>query len=344
MADRQRILVLLVVSLLALAVLPGSVAADTRAGGSVVVGPNETVNEDLTVMGGSVVVEGTVNGDVTALGGTVVVHGTVNGDVTGVGGTVEIGQDAQVAGSVTASGGSVRIAGTVDGDVVAGAGTITLASTANIGGDLRYGGDLVQESGATVGGQIVQDDSISVGIGPIPSIPDWIGALYGLLTTLIVGALLLAVFPDFADSVATTATASASAAGKAALAGFGFLVVTPIVLVLIAFTIIGIPVTILGFLAYALLLVLGYVYGNYALGRYVLRIRDVENRWLALVVGVLLLAVVDFVPLLGGLVQFIVLLLGTGALAIGLYGRVRNRRGGDDAEASDATPSNESAN
>lgn len=326
----QRSLALFLAVTVALAVVPGAAAADTRAGGTVVVAEGETV-DGLTAFGGTVVVYGTVSGDVTAVGGTVVVYGTVAGDVTAVGGTVEVDEGGVVQSSLTAAAGAVTIAGTVEGDVTAGADTITLADTAHIGGTLTYDGELVTAPGATVAGGVTQG---SLGIGPLPPIPDWVGALSGLVSTLVVGALLLAVLPGFTDRVADAAV---TAPGRSALSGLGFLVGVPVALIVVAFTIVGIPVTILGFLAYAAAVTVGYVAGNYALGRYALSIRDAENRWLALVVGVLLVAALDLVPFLGGLVRFAVLLLGVGALVRALVAGYRARRNGD------ATPSNEPA-
>ncbi|MEE6210748.1 polymer-forming cytoskeletal protein [Salarchaeum sp. III] len=332
MVRTQRLLALFVVVALALAVVPGSAAADTRAGDAVVVGENETV-DGLTAFGGSVVVHGTVDGDVTALGGTVVVYGTVTGDVTALGGSVEVDDSGVVQGGLTAAGGAVTIAGNVAGDVNAAADTVTLTNTAVIGGTLSYDGELVSAPGATVEGGIVQG---SAGFGPIPAIPDWVGALSGIVSTLVVGALLVAVLPGFTDRVADAAV---DAPGRSALSGVGFLVFAPITLILIAFTLIGIPLTILGFVAYGVLITVGYVAGNYVIGRYALSIREMENRWLALLVGVLLVAAVDLAPLVGGLVQLAVLLVGVGALVRALLGAYRDRRDRRNGDA-DATPSN----
>lgn len=335
MVRTQRLLALLVVVALALAVVPGSAAADTRAGDAVVVDENETV-DGLTAFGGSVVVHGTVDGDVTALGGTVVVYGTVTGDVTALGGSVEVDDGGVVQGDLTAAGGAITIAGNVGGDVSAAAETVTLTDTAVIGGTLSYGGELISAPGATVEGGIVQG---SAGFGPFPSIPDWVGALSGIVSTLVVGALLVAVLPGFTDRVADAAV---DAPGRSALSGVGFLVFVPVTLILIAFTLIGIPLTILGFVAYGVLITVGYVAGNYTIGRYALSIREMENRWLALLVGVLLVAAVDLAPLVGGLVQLAVLLVGVGALVRALLGAYRDRRDRRNGDA-DATPSNEPA-
>jgi uncharacterized protein HemY len=79
-------------------------------------------------------------------------------------------------------------------------------------------------------------------------------------------------------------------------------------------------------LVYGLVLWLGYVYGSFAVGSWLLSLADAENRWLALFVGLLAVSLVGLIPILGGLVQFVVLLLGLGALGRGLRNRYRGRR------------------
>jgi len=96
---------------------------------------------------------------------------------------------------------------------------------------------------------------------------------------------------------------------------------------------VGIPLGLVGILAYALLLWLGFVYGAYAVGTWLVGLADASGRWLALLVGLFVVSVVGLVPILGGLVQFVVLLLGLGALAFG----GRKRYGGDDETETEST-------
>ena len=188
-------------ALLATLVLAGPVAAgDFRSDTTVTVGPDETIDDDLYVGGGTVSIAGTVNGDATIGAGTVTMNGTVNGslnvaggtvdvlgDVTGAvrvsGGTVRImgsvGRDlvifggtatveagAEIAGDVAGATGSLTVAGTVHGDLRAGTGTMILAGT--IDGDVEAGvGDLVVESGAVIGGDVTytSDDEARIADG-----------------------------------------------------------------------------------------------------------------------------------------------------------------------------------
>jgi hypothetical protein len=72
-------------------VLPVSAfAAEVRSGGTVTVGPDEVVNDDLYAFGTNVLVQGIVGGDVIAAGATVSVTGRVTGSVMAAGNSVTV--------------------------------------------------------------------------------------------------------------------------------------------------------------------------------------------------------------------------------------------------------------
>lgn len=352
MSTRSRVGVLLVVLALLLTATVGPVAAQTgQFGGAVVVGEDETVNGDLQVVGGSVTVLGTVNGDVQAAGGDILVAGTVTGNVQagagsititgtvggnvdGGAGSVTIGDTATIGGNVQVGAASVVIAGTVAGDVRAGGDTITLAPTADIRGDLVYDGRLVQEPGAAVAGTVRHDPTMGGwSVGPFsPIVPDYAGTVYGVLVSLLLGAILLTVVPDFSDDISGRVRGDV---GHSAIAGVLAIVVGVVAIVLVAITIVGIPIAILIAVVLGLTAWAGSVLGQYAVGDYVLRRTGREDRWLALAVGVVGLALVGLVPILGGIVTGVVGLLGFGALVAALYDRYV---GGRDTERSSPDP------
>lgn len=125
-------------------------AADLRQGSTVTIGPGETIEDDLYAFGGSVTIQGTVKGDVVASGGNVTIDGTVTGSVMVAGGTISVG--GRIAGSVRAAGGSVSITGRVAGDVVAVGGTLSLGPNSQVGRDLVIGSGT-----ATVSGPVLRD-------------------------------------------------------------------------------------------------------------------------------------------------------------------------------------------
>ncbi len=319
------------VALLALAVVlagvPGVAVAETRSGGSIVIGEGEVIDDDLQAFGGTVVIEGTVNGDVQAFAGTILVEGTVNGDLSTFGGTVVLAEGAVVAGNLAAAAGDVTIAGQVTENVDVGAGTVLLAETARVGGDLNYDGELVREDGSVVGGAVTQDvTSVSpVDFGAF----DAVFAFYGLLASLLLGAIVLLAFPGTADRVSATALTEPLRAGGV---GLLTLVAVPIALVLVAVTVIGIPITIVGALLFAVVAWVATVFGRLAVGNWLLTYANVSNRWAGLVVGFLVVAAVGYVPFVGGVVDLVVFLLGLGALALVAVRAYRGTSGERPAE------------
>lgn len=341
----RRALALLAVAVVVLSLFSGVAAAqETRSGETVVVGEDETVDGDLTAFGGTVVIQGTVDGDLTAFGGDVLIEGEVTGDaevfagnvrvagdvggeVGAAAGNVTIGEGASV-GALSAAGGNVAIEGEVIGDVEAAAGSVSLGSEAVVGGDLNYGGELNQHPDAEVAGSVSEESTsgpVPGPIGELPAPPTWLGPLYWLLVNLVLGAILLAAFPWFSGDLARTAreeTLKSGGVGAIALVGI------PISLGLVAVTVVGIPLSLVGALLFVVLVWIGSVYGRFALGAWLLSLADAENRWIALVVGLVVVAAVGLVPFLGGLVELLVLLLGLGALVLALYGRYDDARAG----------------
>ncbi|WP_458187299.1 bactofilin family protein [Haladaptatus sp. NG-WS-4] len=334
--------VALLVLILVISTIPGVVAAETRASGTIVVEEGETVR-DLEAFGGTVIVRGTVDGNLQAFGGSVIVDGevtgnvevfagsvrisgTVGGDVETAGGSVVVTRDAVIDGNLAAGAEDIVLDGTVVGDATIGAETISLGPTASVGGDLTYDGALSRAPGAAVAGAITRDNDLSIGpavpvVGDVDtSIPGWILDVYFLVMGLVGTAILLVVFPEFSNRVTTEVLESPLRSG-----GVGFLSVigVPIALVLVALTIVGIPLTIIGAFLFAFAALVGAAYGRVAVGTWLTSYADVENRWTSLVVGFVVVAIVAQIPYLGGLVEAVVSLLGLGALATLLYENYR---------------------
>ncbi len=339
------------VAVAVLAVVPGVVAAKSGVGGTIVVEEGETVSNveaaggsvivrgtvtgDVSAVAGSVYVPGTVEGDVEAAAGEVTIDGTVEGDVSAAGGTVRLERNGTVGGSFEAGGGLVVIDGRIDGDAVVGADTIRLGEAAVIGGSLRYDGTLVGNREA-VAGDVVRDASITFGLGPVlQPLATWLFTLYTFVVNLVLGAILLLLFPRFAGGVADRVRTEPLRTGAV---GFAVLLGIPLLLVALALTIVGIPFTIAGGVLFALVAWFGLIYGRFAIGAWLLGYVDVANRWLALVVGLLVGAVLGLIPLVGGLLNFLIFLLGLGALVRGLYHHRRRSPRTGTATPTDEAP------
>ena len=328
---------------LVLSMFTGVAAADTRAGGTVVIEEGETVN-GLSATAGTVVIEGTVDGDlraygsnvriaetgevtgiVRAYGGDVQINGTVGENVLIYAGSATLGEPGTVDQSFGAVAGDVTIAGTVGSDANVFASEVTLAETATVEGDLTYEGEL-DDRGGTVGGvtQKTQELALLPPAGPLSII----FSVFMFFASLFLGSILLYLEPQFGDAAYETVTTEplrTAGAGVAAVGGVA------LAMLLFVVTIIGIPVAVALLLVTIVLAWIAAIYGRYVVGAWLLSYTSRDSQYLALFVGVLLIGLLGIIPYLGFLVRAVVFLLGAGIVALAvlrLYDVVIESRGG----------------
>jgi len=330
--------IIVVSTLLVVGFVPGVATAQSGVGGTTVVGPDETVS-GINGIYGTIIVEGTVAGDISGVAGDIVIRdggivegnldaaagnirigGTVRGDVSSGVGSIHLTETGVIEGNVDIGAGDVRINGRIGGDASIGADTIRLGDQAEIAGSLTYDGDLRGNRDA-VAGDITRDRSLGVTLlGDLQPFVSWVFMLYTFVFNLLLGVVLLALFPNFSDRVADRVATDPVRTG---LVGLGIFVAIPILLVVIAITVIGIPISILGLLLFLLVVWIGLVYGRFAIGYWLLSRADIDSRWGGLILGLVLAAVLQQIPIIGRFVNFVIFLLGLGALVTGLYTRRR---------------------
>jgi cytoskeletal protein CcmA (bactofilin family) len=331
-------------------------AQEVRTGGAVTVPAGTTQTGDITVFGGTVVVQGTLDGDIDGAAGSVLIAGTVTGDVevaagsvtvtgtvegdldTGAG-SVTVAEGGRVGGSLSTGAGEVRIAGAVDGDAEIGTDRLTVAPTARIGGNLRYDAETVQIADGVVAGTVERVDGLRVDAGPpffdggsLFSGPAFL--VFGFLTNALLGALLLLAAPGFARRIVETGTGQPA---RSAGAGVLTLIGVPVGLVVLAITVVGLPLSLVGFFVFLPLLWVAFVYGAIVVGSWLLGFADSDSRPGALVVGLAVPTVASLVPF-SGLLDLAYLLLGLGAFALSALALRRGDRplvGGSGREPTD---------
>ncbi len=265
--------------------------------------------------------------------GTVRRGATVPGDAVVFGGNLVVEQGATVNGNVAIFGGATDIAGEVRGDVAIMGGTVNLQPSAVVDGTLRLlGGSYNQMPGSSVRGGINRENGFRFGpdfgrtvITPVVTRPfdmsafNFVRDVITALAMAALGALLVVFFPEPTRRVMSTAERSAPVS-----LGVGCLtmMIVPILLVLFAITLIGIPVTMVLAIAWAAAIVFGWIAIGYFAGNRVLDALKVKNiaPVLAVFVGVLVLAFVNAVPCVGGLVSLLIATLGLGAVVLTRFG------------------------
>ena len=264
---------------------------------------------------------------VTVCGGNVAVLGRVSGDVTSYGGRVNVSPSGSVDGDIHSYGGRVEVAGQVDGDVTSYGGGVTLDGTAHITGDVRaYGGAITRQPGAVVDGSIERNPTSGLSLTNLPffnpfgfTIPG-----IGILVWVLIAAALAHWFPQRTLRVGEVMFGRLP---RSLAVGALSWVLGLILAVILALTIIGIPLT----LAIVLVLAAGGILGNVAVGWLIGRAilqrfarRDI-SRVVEAMVGVAILAFIESIPLIGFLLSLFIALLGVGAVLLSRFGSSRLR-------------------
>lgn len=311
----------------------GTINGDVFAAGQRVVVTGK-VKGDVIAAAQEVVIEGTVTGSVRAAAQSIVISGDVERSVTLAGETVHISDTATVGQDATLAGSTVTIDGTLRRDAMVGAGDLTLGGT--IGRDLVYAADHELSSNVqqNVGGDIsyhAPQTTAEPSAGE--QFSAWLlGLLYGLLALTAAAALVTFLAPRW---VRSTAAVGVSRFGWSVLAGLIVLAATPIAIVLVALTYIGLPIA-AGLLLLAILLgLLAHVVVAALIGRLILRR---ANTYVQILVGAPLLALALSVPVAGIVFWLATQLIGVGAIALWFWQWRRNRAHGAPERGNPSVP------
>lgn len=262
----------------------------------------------------------------------------LDGSLFILGGAASLAPGSTVIGDVVLLGGSLEADGRIQGSISALGGVLELSETSVVEGDVNILGSTVSgENQATIQGEIHSEEISALPIVipsglrfPFPDVQVHFNPFWELFWTLFqsllwaaAAALVALILPQAVQRVGRTFVTQPLVSG-----GLGLLtaVVAPLVMVLMAITIIGIPLVVL--LAIALVVV--WAYGMIAIGVEVgQRLAQMGKADWALAVsaalGTFLLTVVvngvgNFVPCVGWIVPFLVGVLGVGAVLLTRFG------------------------
>jgi hypothetical protein len=287
--------------------------ATLHAGGNLEI--TDPVSSGLYVAGGRITVSAPVAGKTRIAAGRVEIEqGAALKDTAIAGGRVTV--KGPVDGNLRVAGGHVTLDGPVSGDASVAAGTLELGPNARIDGKLTYRGEqLDRDPAAQVKGGVVRKERGH----------SWSGGGWGrgiawavwTLGLMVIAAIIAGALPGAArrmqDELRTRPW-------LASLFGIVALICIPIAAVLVMITVIGIPVGLLALIGYFALLVIGYVTTSVVVGGLLLdRFKSdtaAQTAWRvgAAVLAMLVIASLARVPLVGGLVALVALVVGVGVI------------------------------
>jgi cytoskeletal protein CcmA (bactofilin family) len=282
-------------------------------------------------------IAGAVDGNVRVVCHTATLEGKTAKNVSAVASSVELASGANVGGGmITVAGqadldgkiqrdllgviGRSDLEGLIGGDAWVRGGALTIASTAEIRGQTTYEGPQqpTVESGAKLGSPVKTEITQEVRRGRRSAARIVVRSIFAYAGALVVGILLLLVFPGFFRAALRETGAIGLPIGVGALA---LLAGTFVLVIGILLLILGIGAGVAGAMAYAPILYVAQVFvgtwlGNRILGEASGNTSAVVGR---MALGLLIVRVAGLTPVLGALVWIAVLLWGAGAVLLAFY-------------------------
>ena len=278
------------------------------AGGSLKI--RGEIKDDIRISGGDLSIDATIGDDLAAAGGSITLSPatTVGGDAWLAGGEVHIA--GTMFGNLKVTGGDIRFSGTVRGDVELEGGEIQILDGARIDGELNYKSPIpaTTNAGAKISGEIIHE----------PVDWDYADSGFGLffsITLMVAGILFYLFFPHY--TLASVKRMDSDPWSSVGL-GFIFVVATPLVAFLLMLIVLGLWVGLSLLALYCVALLSGFLIACFFVAERGARLfkQDISSRGrrlISVIVVIFILGLIQMIPLLGGLIMFLLLLFGLGA-------------------------------
>jgi len=290
------------------------------AGDALLIGGDQTItaeiSDDLRAAGGSLVVESKVGDDAILAGGKILLsqNSTIGGNALIAGGDVTVA--ARVGHELRVVGSNVIITGHVSGDVSILADSLQIGDGAVLEGDLNYRSphEATINPNARIVGNVNYTHKEFENDRGMPS-------LFALVTMAISAILFYLLFPAFSDMSSRQID---NEFWKSLGFGGAVLLLVPIIAIILMSIVIGVWVALILIAIYLVALLSGAFLGMLYLSRKLAQLLKWDSairskRIIALLISYGVVGVVQFIPVVGGLVTLIIMLIGMGSGLILLY-------------------------
>jgi len=223
---------------------------------------------------------------------------------------------------------STELSGTLGQDLEAFGANVRLMDTAHVTGNarLRVGSEdhLYREEGARVDGEVTFLD-LPEEFEPrsrYATLEFYLWKLAHLVSAVLVGLALLWLIPSLTNTSINGAMNGLKLAGVGIIA----LVSVPIIAVLIAITIVGIPFSVVALFAWMLGIYLSQILIGVFIGRMIFSDSKFETNWVMIMIaGMASVIVVINLPAIGGAIGFVLTIVGLGLITTSVYDALSNR-------------------
>jgi hypothetical protein len=314
----KQIVVLVLLAVLILS--SGAAALRTFSGANVYI--DTPVDDDVFATGSVINIDAPV-ASATVFGGNINVNAPVAGDLIVAGGQVTV--NSHIGGKVMAAGGNLNIGGNISKNALLGGGQVDIRPGTVIGKDAYISGGTVNNAGRVEGNLTVSaskfENTGSAGRVEFHQIktereePQYPVNPFAILMTLgylIAGLIFLHFFPAIFSTIDTEVKSSTAVK---TIAGFVLLIAGMILILLVAVTLIGIPLAIIMTLLLVLAVMLSGIFVSFSLGQAIFDLLKFKTSDLVVfLVGFLILNGLFYIPIAGGLIKIVAISLGFGAI------------------------------
>ena len=318
MKNNNRIVIILSLLFILILSIPSPVYAKTFTNDKVVLGGSfrlkngDTLDGSLAVFGGQAILEdgSLVTGDIVITGGTIDIDGDVEGDITAIGGSIKLGDSAVIYGDIATIGSSLNRS---DDATIKGNLSFDIPSDFSIPSfPILPGINAFSRPGSW-------SPNFNMDFKPISKV---LGAFFQSIT-LAALAILLALFLE----TPTKRIINSIIDQPVVAGGIGLLslIVIPGILLVMAITIILLPISLLGFIVLFLSLIFGWISIGIEVGN---RISTMfKQNWatpIAAGIGTFIMTIIvkffGWIPCIGWIMPTIVIILGLGGIFLSRFG------------------------
>ena len=216
--------------------------------------------------------------------------------------TSDITRDAYIGGN------KVTINGAIEGDLELDADEIIIGEKASVNGTLKYpekANIKIAETAKVQNKETYKVKEVNTEVTIKDTI---ISAVISFLSLLLVAFILLATNKKLFKQISKEEK-SVSYFLKNSLIGLGLLLLIPLLAIIALFTVIGIPISIIVLLLYGIFIYISLIPTAYYLGGWILKDK-ITNEYVLLGISLFVIFVIKYIPIIGGLVNFIFLIFG----------------------------------
>lgn len=289
---------------------------------------NAPINGSVRIAASSINVSNKIGHNLMAAGASILLNkqASVGWDTLTAAATTDL--QGKVAGNFLGAGSSITIAGSIDKDVHLRLDNnqknqpalLTITKAAIIGGSVNYASkDQAQvASGAKIAGAVTQLPITSYQPRVRPTAFEPFGILYSIITTIIVALVLAKIWPKKIANLTDLTTDTWSQLGW----GLLWLVVTPIIAMIVAFTIIGIPLALIALVLWLIAIYTSKIIASVVVGKYIfekLFNYKTYSIYTAIFFGIAISCLIFAIPFLGWLLYLLAIIWGMGRLVPAIF-------------------------